>query len=236
MKVALLRVGIDSGCGGMDGPLFSDGAFEYLPIPDSSGLDKRTYGNQLARDGRPWVDFFPSARRIAMRNQSLHLDPEFISFTYGDPTPPKAGLRRLTSGDMLVFYAGLRGYDHDAPPALYLIGYFEVAFAGLARELSQEQIHTCRDNFHVRHKSVFLEQRDRLVLVKGSPGSRMLNKAVKISIMGQDRAGKPLKVLSPEMQKIFGGFDGKISFQRSPTRWVNSDNVGLAAEFVRSQS
>lgn len=40
MKVALLRVGIDSGSGGMDGPLFADGTFEYLPIPDSTGVDE----------------------------------------------------------------------------------------------------------------------------------------------------------------------------------------------------
>lgn len=233
MKVALLRVGIDSGCGGMDGPLFVDGAFEYLPIPDSSGLDERTYGNQLARDGRPWVDFFHPARRAAMQTQSLHLDPEFTTFTYGDPTPPKAGLCRLGVGDMLVFYAGLRGHDHVAPPALYLIGYFEVAFAGLASDLSQEQLQACHDNFHVRHESVFLEQRDILVLVKGGPGSRMLSKAVKISVMGQDRSGKPLKVLSPEMQQIFGGFSGRISFQRSPTRWVSEEFTNQAASFVR---
>jgi len=233
MKVALLRVGIDSGCGGMDSPLFADGTFEYLPIPDSNGLDERTYGNQLARDGRPCVEFFPSNRWAAMRNQSLHLDPEFTTFTYGDPTPPKAGLRRLAVGDMLVFYAGLRGHDHVAPSALYLIGYFEVAFAGLARDMSQEQIQTCHDNFHVRHESVFLEQRDRLVLVKGGPGSKMLSKAVKISVMGQDRSGKPLKILSPEMQQIFGGFGGRLSFQRSPTRWVDPAFVNSAAEFVR---
>lgn len=234
MKVAMLRVGIDSGCGGMDGPLFADGAFEYLPIPDSSGLDERTYGNQQARDGRPLVSFFPPSRQAAMTNQSLHLDPEFTAFTYGDPTPPKAGLRRLAAGDLLVFYVGLRGYDHVASPALYLIGYFEVAFAGFACDLSQEQLHACLDNFHVRHESVFLDQRDRLVLVKGGPGSRMLNKAMKISVMGADRSGKPLKVLSPEMQAIFGGFDGRISFQRSPTRWVDPNFVTCASEFVRN--
>lgn len=235
MKVALLRVGIDSGCGGMDSPLFADGTFEYIPIPDSTGQDERSYGNQFARDGRQLVEFFPPARREAMRNQSMHLDPEFESCTYGDPTPPKAGLRHLAAGDLLVFYAGLHGYDHDASPALYLIGYFEVAFAGIALELSQAQVNDCRANFHVRHESVFHDQRNRLVLVKGGPGSRLLSKAVKISVTGKDRAGKPLKVLSPEMQKIFGGFDGKISFQRSPTRWVKAEYVRLAAEFVRAQ-
>jgi hypothetical protein len=233
VKVALLRVGIDSGSGGMDGPLFADGAFEFVPIPDSTGLDERTYGNQMARTGDPLSDFFPSARRAAMQLQSMHLDPEFTSFTYGDPTSPKAGLRHLAAGDLLVFYAGLRGYRCDLPSALYLIGYFEVAFAGLVRDLTEEQIRECRDNFHVRHESVFLRQRERLVLVKGGSGSRLLTKAVKISVLGQDRAGKPLKILSSEMQRIFGAFDGKLSFQRSPTRWVADEHVSSAAVFVR---
>jgi hypothetical protein len=234
MKMALLRVGIDSGSGGIDGPLFADGRFEYLPIPDSTGLDDRTYDNQMAaRTGNPLSDFFPSARQTAMRSQSMHLDPEFTSFTYGDPTSPKAGLRHLVAGNLLVFYAGLRGYDCASPPALYLIGYFEVAFAGRPCDLTEEQIRACSDNFHVRHESLFLDQRDRLVLIKGGSGSRLLTKAVKISVMGRDRAGKPLKVLSPEMQQIFGRFDGKLSFQRSPTRWVAKEHVAGAASFVR---
>jgi hypothetical protein len=93
--MALLRVGIDSGSGGMVGPLFADGTFEFVPIPDSTGLDERTYGNHMARTGEPLSRFFPPARQAAMRSQSMHLDPEFASFTYGDPTPPKAGLRHL---------------------------------------------------------------------------------------------------------------------------------------------
>ncbi len=217
----------------MDGPLFADGSFEFVPIPDSTGRDERTYGNQMGRKGNPLSDFFPVARQTAMRLKSMHLDPEFTSFTYGDPTLPKAGLRRLEAGDLLVFYAGLRGYGCDMPQGLYLIGYFEVAFAGFARDLTEEQIGACSDNFHVRHELVFLKQRDRLVLVKGGSGSRLLTKAVKISVLGQDRAGKPLKMLSPEMQQIFGAFDGKLSFQRSLTRWVVKEHVSGAACFVR---
>lgn len=236
MKVALLRVGADSAAdsGGLYGPLFADGTFVYVPIPDTMGMDERTYGNQIGRNCQPLIDFFPPARREKMRGQSIHFDPEFSTYTYGDPTRPKAGLRRLVKGDLLIFYAGLEGFDHASPPGLYIIGYFEVAFAGLAADLSEEQMTACKDNFHVRHKAVFDIQRDSLVLVKGGQGSRMLRKAAKISVMGQDRAGKPLKVLSPEMQQIFGDFDGKLSFQRSPTRWVLSDYVDRAACFVRT--
>jgi len=231
--MALLRVGIDSGSGGMDGPLFADGTFEFVPIPDLTGIDERTYGNHMTRGGHPLVEFFPPARQAVMHSQSLHVDPEFASFTYGDPTSPKAGLRRLAEGDLLVFYAGLCGFDCDLSSGLYLIGYFEVTFAGLACDLTEEQLRACRDNFHVRHESVFLRQRDRLVLVKGGTGSRLLTKAVKINVIGRDRIGKPLKVLSPEMQQIFGGFDGKLSFQRSPPRWVADEHVPGAVRFVR---
>jgi len=41
-------------------------------------------------------------------------------------------------------------------------------------------------------------------------------------------------VLSPEMQEIFGSFNGRLSFQRSPTRWVDPAYATRAADFVRS--
>ena len=50
---------------------------------------------------------------------------------------------------------------------------------------------------------------------------------------GVDRSGKPLKVLSPEMQPVFGGFDGKVSIQRSPPRWVDPAFVEKAIRFVK---
>jgi hypothetical protein len=40
MKVAMLRVGIDTGSGGIHGPLFLDGTFEYVSIPDGFGIEK----------------------------------------------------------------------------------------------------------------------------------------------------------------------------------------------------
>ena len=52
MKVVLLRIGIDSGAGGIHGPLFADGTFEYIPIPDGQAVDERTYGNTVGRHGR----------------------------------------------------------------------------------------------------------------------------------------------------------------------------------------
>jgi Nucleotide modification associated domain 3 len=233
VNVVLLRVGIDSGTGGAHGALFPDRSFEYIPIPDGSRLDERTYGNTLGRCGRPLVELLPVSMRGRMANQSMHLDPEFETYTYGDPSVPKAGLRRLQQGDLLVFYVGLQ--EPGRQPALHLIGYFEVARAGLASTFTDQELKThFTANFHVRHMSLFVEQYQRLVLVKGGDGSRLLKRAVKISEVSVDRAGKPLKVVSREMQAIFGTFGGHISIQRSPPRWVDGTQAHRAAEYLRS--
>ena len=71
------------------------------------------------------------------------------------------------------------------------------------------------------------------MLVKGGAGSRMLRKAHRISAEGQDRAGKPLKVLSAAMRKVFGDFGGHISIQRSPSRWVKACFADKAIGYLK---
>jgi hypothetical protein len=239
-RVVLLRVGVDSGCGGIQGPLFEDGTFEFVCIPDRKRVSVHTYGSMVGRDGEPLVRYFPKARRKAMGEQHVHVDPEFESYTYGDPTSPKRSLRKLKPGDLLVFYCGLQPWDSASGwntgdrPALYLVGYFEVVLAGMAREFDKKVLESqFRKNFHVRYPTVFEQQKDDLVLVKGGPSSRLFRKAYQISVEGKDRAGKPLKILSPVMQKVFGTFGGRIAIQRSPPRWAESEFVDRAIEFVK---
>lgn len=242
MKVVLLRVGIDSGSGGIQGPLFDDGGFEFLPIPDRFGIDERTYGNTLGRGGRSFLNYFPPTRRAAMADQSMHADPEWESFTYGDPSGLKSNLRWLQPGDMVAFYCGLArwnpdtGSDRSLRPALYLAGCFEVALAGLATGFDEA---TLRNefglNFHVRHRAVFEAQKQTLVLVKGDPAtSRLFGQAHCISAEGRARTGTPLKVLSSEAQEVFGDFDGRTAIQRSAPRWVRAEFIEGAAAFLRA--
>ena len=240
-QVVLLRVGVDAGCGGIQGPLFEDGTFEFICIPDRKQVSIHTYGSMIDRDGEPLVRYFPRSRRQSLAHQHIHVDPEFETFTYGDPTTPKRSLRNLKPGDLLVFYCGLqrwdaiRGWDTKYRPALYLAGFFEVALAGMAHDFDKGVLESqFGKNFHVRYPSVFEQQKDDLVLVKGGPSSRLLRKAHQISVEGKDRAGKPLKVLSPDMQKVFGTFGGHIAIQRSPPRWVEPQFVDRAIEFVKS--
>lgn len=236
MNVVLLRVGVDSGSAGIQGPLFEDGSFELVPIPDGSGVGLQTYGNTRGIKGVPYSAYFPASRWAAVESQAMHVDPEFTSFTYGDPTPPKAGLRRLQKGDLLVFYAGLSGWDHERAPALYIVGYFVVEWAGRATDLPEDELRQrCGGNFHVRHDELFQKQKSRLVLVQGGMGSRLLKKAVCISAMSTNSAGQPIKVLSQAAQEIFGDFNGKISIQRSPPRWVPPAHIEKARAYLEAQ-
>ena len=238
-KAVLLRVGIDSGCGGIQSPLFADGSFEFVCIPDNKRVSLHKYGNMIGNNGLPHSAYFPTRKQKTVAEQHIHLDPEFETFTYGDPTTPKRSLRKLERGDFLVFYCGLQrwnaesGWNSSHRPALYLTGYFEVALAGMATDFTKTDLRReFGNNFHVRHPSVFKKQKEDLVLVKGGPTSRLLTKAVQISDVGQDKAGKPIKVLSSKMQKLFGDFGGHISIQRSPPRWVDPAFVDKAIEFV----
>jgi hypothetical protein len=239
-QVVLLRVGVDAGCGGIQGPLFADGTFEFVCIPDSKRVSVHTYRGMVGRNGTAHVSYFPESRRKAMASQTVHVDPEWETFTYGDPTTPKRSLRSLQPGDFLVFYCGLQEWDSGVGwnlvhrPALYLAGYFEVALAGMAREFDSNTLEgEFGQNFHVRYPTVFKQQRNDLVLVKGGPGSRLLHKARRISEESRDRAGRPLKVLSAEMRKVFGDFGGHVSIQRSPPRWVEPEFVAGAVTFLK---
>ncbi len=75
-QVVLLRVGIDAGCGGIQGPLFGDGTFEFMCIPDNKGVTVHTYGNMVGRNGTTHVSYFPESRRKLMATQTVHVDPD----------------------------------------------------------------------------------------------------------------------------------------------------------------
>jgi hypothetical protein len=238
-KALLLRVGIDSGCGGIQGPLFADGSFEFVCIPDNKRVSVHKYGTVIGTNGLPHSAYFPARKQVAIADQHIHLDPEFETFTYGDPTTPKRSLQKLERGDYLIFYCGLQEWDGETgwrangSPALYIVGYFVIELAGMAADLPKTTLKKeFGQNFHVRYPSVFQKQRDELVLVKGGPGSRLLEKAHRISSVGVNRSGQPLKILSPEMQRVFGTFGGKVSIQRSPPRWVEPDFVEIAVGCV----
>jgi hypothetical protein len=124
-KILLLRVGRDSGFGGL-GPLFPDGTFEYVPIPeDPNRVSERSlfFHDIPARSGGSVARFVPAKHKKG----TAHYDPEFGAFTYGNPSRNKRGqLLRLDTGDILVFNVGLRPPEMSHGSKLYIVGYLTI--------------------------------------------------------------------------------------------------------------
>ena len=238
-KVILLRVGLDTGAGGQYAPIFDDNTFEYIPIPSNQG--KRTYSDIPSRYNKEkmLLEFFPERKREQMKAQNVHEDPEFETFTYGDPAVSRRGLRKLKKGDMLVFFCGLqRGEGRKAKRAIYLMGYFNVDCAGSVASFTKEELaEKFAKNHHVENEKVFNEdsKNNKLTLVKGGEGSRLLTKARCISFRGKDCAGRPHLRISKEMQGIFSNFGGKTSLQRASVKVVKPNYVERAMNFMRKQ-
>ena len=66
MKALLLRVGIDKGCGGTLAPIFDDGSFEFVPIPESvPAPGASTYNDRIGRKGKRLSAYVPSSVKNA---------------------------------------------------------------------------------------------------------------------------------------------------------------------------
>ncbi|MEY7847594.1 hypothetical protein AB7C87_00100 [Natrarchaeobius sp. A-rgal3] len=142
MTVVLAGVGADSTNLGALGPLYDDGRFEYVPIPEktSKTTESRTLGDwPLSADGRVAADLttriepqpvrggVDTVRGADLESWPLHHDPNFEALTYGEHRTSGyvSRLRSLEDGDVVGFYVGLRRPDGDRAHR-YLIGYVTV--------------------------------------------------------------------------------------------------------------
>ena len=135
MKLAIVNVGVNANDARerqLRSPIFPDGSFEFVPIPESARFQHvaaiPNYGNLPSWTGRRrnLADFLPES----LRGERAHHDPDFAQLTYGDiPSPRAAALHQAVPGDQLWFLARL--WDHDGMEFLgssrfYLVGYLDV--------------------------------------------------------------------------------------------------------------
>lgn len=249
MKIVLLRVGVDKICGGTYSPLFKDGTFDFIPIPEyyyrSHAFNPKnieTYSTQKGKHGKAFIEYFKEGKdKKAHLNCPIHDDPDFKTFTYGDGNSTKQTLVNLEKGDYIIYYAMLQGADFNMPPAAYVIGYFEVEYSLLATEQEHYDLvkEDFAENFHVKNKEIF--DRDisnpknkGLKLVKGTENSRMLKYAYMISRTIEVPQKSNIHVISDDMLKIFGTFNGKIAIQKEPLRWIKGkDLVANTIEWLK---
>lgn len=126
MQALMIGVAADTKNIGNCSPIFSDSTFEYIPIDEKHDtIERKKYNNTKCGFSNNKLSYFIKNKN--MHNKRLHFDPEFIDFTYGDPTPQKRKfLRELQRGDLVIFYAGLsrRGEIEHIKKHRYIIGYF----------------------------------------------------------------------------------------------------------------
>ena len=212
---------MDLGYGGL-GPIFADGSFEYVPIPENAKKvsPRSLMFSQISARRGGFVQQFVPAR---YSGGPAHYDPEFETFTYGDPTKYKRGqLLRLTRGDLLVFYAGLRALSQRRGSRLYLIGYFTI-----------EAVHHCDApyswpppslqhlwaNAHFRRNACD----PGLVVVEDAPtASRLFKIAIPLSDEQQN--------VLPGMQKRLGIY-GSVK-RAGAGRWIPATHITRFEEWL----
>lgn len=169
--------------------------------------------NILAK-GKPLAHYLPDR----LEKKKMHHDPEFETFTYGEPAfnyednkvPQKARmLKRLDEGDLLVFYAGLSPWQFQGEDALYIIGYFTIEkvidLNNLDDDLAGKELEKwkdrCKNNAHLKRDP----PDENVVMAIGSPEcSRLLGRAVPISKPAVDSRGHRIYLVSNEMEAQLG--------------------------------
>jgi hypothetical protein len=193
--------------------LYDDGAFDYVPIPETARnatVETKTYADVSTRDGTA-ADYlkliYPSGGEHAVEGDELddfplHHDPNFEALTYGERRPAYVKrLRKLEEGDAVAFYTGLSNASEDALHR-YLIGYFVidnvVYFDALDDSEARERIREHPENAHTKRFEATGEVDDNLVIVEGKKGG-LLDEAFRIS----KRVPSGHYYLRDDLQKAF---------------------------------
>ncbi len=233
MKGLLLRVGIDKGSGGCLAPISRNRSFDYIPIPERQATSEiEVYATMKGMTGRRILDSLDPKIQQKIKYFHPHHDPEFDTYTYGDPTKTKRNqLSKLKPGDLLIFYVGLEPKDWEGKPRLFVIGYFDVEEVYDFREKQKEDYDSIfrmlPNNAHSKRyfklKELQVEYADdNLVIVKGKS---MSSKIFKNALLLGDDNDKILKELVP----IFG-YDG--SLKRAVGHKIREDNFQKVKEWL----
>lgn len=145
-----MRVAADQSEGGghWNGPADQrNGSFAYIPIPESKSIRPGMH--------KPYSLVSPALARFNLSlpahlaGQSMHLDPDFDHLTYGDQGQRAKQIQtKLTDGDLLVFYAGMR--DVNGSGLIYaLIGLYVVETILPVHEIPESDWHR---NAHTRRQ------------------------------------------------------------------------------------
>jgi hypothetical protein len=210
MNGLLVRIGIDHSYGGWNAPVDPVSRnFVYVPVPEDSRAKIHAGMERPFRDLVPPLTAFCRDLDFPSRlvDRHMHLDPDFQFLTYGDDGSRRgAGLLKLGSGDLVVFYAGLR----PIAPCEHRLIYALVGLYVVEQVVRLPEVPRARWNENAHTRKVDAGQRD--VIVRGRKGvSGRLERCIPIGEF-RDRAYRVRR----ELLDAWGGLsvrDGYI--QRS---------------------
>ena len=182
-KAFIINVGANASHGALRSPIFEDGTFFFVPIPEDD--PDATVSGRVPR----YRDILPEALPYlpaAYHNAKTHNDPEFETFTYGD-YPVSSGrpglLKQIAEGDYLCFLARLVGWSKAGgrftdDAGFYIVGYFEVGqvFRDVTISSPKSVLRAVAKNAHVRRLSEWYN--DAGWVIKGTSNSRLLRRAM----------------------------------------------------------
>ena len=187
MSLVLVGVAADSVNTSNCPPIFDDGSFEYIPIPEQyETTETATYQSEGYNEYLRYV-VHDEQETTAFDQVSIHHDPNFDSLTFGDPGKSRSKLLSLQENDVLGFYCGLTPPGESRPKHRYLIGYFVVDlvvdFDSLDEDSLEKEIDRNRDNAHIKRHLTSHDRRhlSNLVIVTGRRPGGLLNEAIKLS-------------------------------------------------------
>jgi len=192
-------------------PIFPDGTFELIPIPEDRDLP----GGHAVRYRDLTSHYDPSLSLTRYLPQRIwewpaHHDPEFETFTYGDnceTSPRAASLKRMGSGDLLFFIARLvERASHDASETVrpdtgrgfYLVGYLDIEeiLSNVRCRPGVDVLRRFGSNAHVLRGLSDSKLWDHFWVFRGGQRSRRFGRAVPVNRELADRvfvtaAGSP---------------------------------------------
>ncbi|MFB6228115.1 MAG: hypothetical protein ABEH88_05970 [Halobacteriales archaeon] len=257
MTVVLCGIGCDTTNAGRVAPIYEDGRFEYVPIPEKTHETEETathgtwslrHDEGVAADLLSAITPDPSegttVRGEALREWPLHHDPNFEALAYGEHRPNYVRrLRGLEPGDVVGFYAGLRppggGRAHR-----YLIGYtsvncVDVIPPGTSREEAGELFDAHPENAHAKRARTggrFYDE-ETVVLVDGrEPGGLFERDPVQMSVYEvKPDNERPQYYLDPAFAERFAVTEGRDNMQFKPAYLCDLDG-GAFVEDVGAES
>jgi len=257
MTVVFAGVGADDSNVNAHAPLYPDGRFEYVPIPEkvpetdepeTFGSFGLRYDDRTAADLTNRLDTYPEDGSAAVvrgddvASWPLHHDPNFAAPTYGEHREGfgqyVSRLSRLEPGDIVAFYTSLVADDSERKHR-YLVGYFTVDERTViepddSASTKREKLARHPENAHAKRAAdgvPFYDDKSIVLLDGREPGGLFERDPILLSEYRERPDGRGGYYLDPAVSERFAITEGSEYMTRKPAL-VSEMAAGAFVEIV----